>query len=45
LIELYTQGRFPFDRLIEFFSLNQINQAAEDTERGIAIKPVLRMPD
>jgi len=45
LIELYTQGRFPFDRLIEFFSLDQINQAAEDTERGIAIKPVLRMPD
>ena len=44
LIELYTQGRFPFDRLIEFFSFDQINQAAEDTERGIAIKPVLRMP-
>jgi aryl-alcohol dehydrogenase len=44
LIELYMQGRFPFDRLIEFFSFDQINQAAEDTERGAAIKPVLRMP-
>lgn len=45
LIELYMQGRFPFDRLIEFYPFDQINQAAEDTERGIAIKPVLRMPD
>jgi len=44
LIELYIQGRFPFDRLIEFFAFDHINQAAEDTERGIAIKPVLRMP-
>jgi aryl-alcohol dehydrogenase len=44
LIELYIQGRFPFDRLIEFYSFDQINQAAEETERGIAIKPILRMP-
>lgn len=43
LIDLYLQGRFPFDRLIEFFSFDQINQAAEDTERGTVIKPVLRM--
>ena len=44
LIDLYTQGRFPFDRLIEFYSLDQINGAAEDTGNGTAIKPVLRMP-
>jgi len=44
LIDLYKQGRFPFDRLIEFFSFDQINQAAHNTETGIAIKPVLRMP-
>ncbi len=44
LIDLYMQGRFPFDRLIEFYSLSQINQAAEDTGNGTAIKPVLRMP-
>ncbi|MEW6493250.1 MAG: NAD(P)-dependent alcohol dehydrogenase [Cyanobacteriota bacterium] len=44
LIELYLQGRFPFDRLITFYNLEQINQAAEDSEQGRVIKPVLRMP-
>ncbi len=44
LIELYIQGRFPFDRLLTFYPFDQINQAAEDTEHGLAIKPVLRMP-
>jgi len=44
LIELYLQGRFPFNRLIEFFSFDQIEQAVKDTESGIAIKPVLRLP-
>ena len=44
LIDLYMQGHFPFDRLIEFYSLSQINQAVEDTGNGRAIKPILRMP-
>ena len=44
LLELYMQGRFPFDRLISFYPFDQINQAAEDTEHGIAIKPIVRMP-
>lgn len=43
LIELYTQGRFPFDRLIKFYDLEDINQAAEDSESGETMKPVLRM--
>jgi aryl-alcohol dehydrogenase len=43
LIELYVSRRFPFDRLITFYPLEQINQAAEDSLNGIAIKPVLRM--
>ncbi len=43
LIELYEGGHFPFDRLIEFYDLEGINQAAEDSEEGTAIKPVLRM--
>ncbi|CAN5697463.1 NAD(P)-dependent alcohol dehydrogenase [soil metagenome] len=43
LIELYTQGRFPFDRLVKFYDLNDINQAAEDSEGGGTLKPVLRM--
>ena len=43
LIELYKQGRFPFDKLIKFYSLDQINQAAADSEAGGTLKPVLRM--
>jgi aryl-alcohol dehydrogenase len=43
LIELYRQGRFPFDRLIKYYPFDQINQAAEDMEKGRVVKPVLRM--
>jgi|CXWL01.1.fsa_nt_gi aryl-alcohol dehydrogenase len=43
LIELYTQGRFPFDKLVKFYNLDQINQAAEDSEKGITIKPIIRL--
>jgi aryl-alcohol dehydrogenase len=43
LIELHRQGRFPFDRLIKFYTLDDINQAAADSESGTTIKPVLRM--
>jgi aryl-alcohol dehydrogenase len=42
LIELYTQGRFPFDRLITFYPFDDINRAVEDMEKGRVVKPVLR---
>jgi aryl-alcohol dehydrogenase len=42
LIELYTQGRFPFDKMLKFYPFDQINAAAEDSERGKAIKAVIR---
>jgi aryl-alcohol dehydrogenase len=42
LIELYSQGRFPFDRLIKFYPLDEINQAVKDMGEGRVIKPVLR---
>jgi len=44
LIELYRQGRFPFDRLVTFYDLADVNRAAEDSEHGRVVKPVLRMP-
>jgi aryl-alcohol dehydrogenase len=44
LIELYRQGRFPFDRLIKFYEFDEINAAIDDAAKGITIKPVLRMP-
>jgi aryl-alcohol dehydrogenase len=43
LVELYQQGRFPFDKLVKFYSLDQINQAAEHSEKGITIKPIVRL--
>ena len=44
LIELYKKGLFPFDKLIRFYELDQINQAIEDSEKGVTLKAVLRMP-
>jgi aryl-alcohol dehydrogenase len=44
LIELYRQGRFPLDRLVTFYTLDQINQAVEDTEHGNVVKAIVRMP-
>jgi aryl-alcohol dehydrogenase len=43
LIELYKQGRFPFDKLVRFYDFVEINQAVEDSERGVTIKPILRI--
>jgi aryl-alcohol dehydrogenase len=42
LIALWKQGRFPFDKLIRFFSLDDIEAAAKASESGEVLKPVLR---
>jgi len=44
LIKLNAQGRFPYDRLIETFPLDQVNEALEASHHGDVIKPVLVMP-
>lgn len=41
MIELYKEGRFPFDRLIQTFTLDQVNEAEEASLDGSVIKPVL----
>jgi aryl-alcohol dehydrogenase len=43
MIELWRQGRFPFDRLVKFYDFADIGRALTDSERGITVKPVLRM--
>jgi aryl-alcohol dehydrogenase len=43
LIELYKQGRCPFDRMIQFYPFDDIEKAVEDMEKGVVIKPVLRL--
>jgi aryl-alcohol dehydrogenase len=42
LIDLYRQGRFPFDKMITFYPFADIEKAVEDMEKGRVIKPVLR---
>lgn len=44
LIDLWSQGRFPFDRLITAYPLADINQAVSDAESGATIKPIIEMP-
>ncbi len=41
LVELWKQGRFPFDKLIKFYPLSELNKAVEDTERGDVLKAVV----
>lgn len=41
LVELWRQGRFPFDRLIRFYPLSEIDAAAQASERGEVLKAVL----
>ncbi|SBS25909.1 Aryl-alcohol dehydrogenase [Marinomonas spartinae] len=44
LIRLYQAGKFPFDKLIKMYDFQDINQAVEDSESGVTIKPVVTMP-
>ncbi|MCY1671709.1 NAD(P)-dependent alcohol dehydrogenase [Novosphingobium sp. SL115] len=41
LIEHHLAGRFPYERLIEVFPFNQIEQAIAASESGKVVKPVL----
>lgn len=42
LVELYRQGRFPIDKLVKFYPLQDIEQAVADTQAGRVVKAVLR---
>lgn len=41
MIEMYKKGKFPFDKLIKKYELEDINQAFADSAEGFTIKPVL----
>ena len=43
LIDLYRQGRFPLERIIQFYPFARIAEAMHDSEAGRAVKPVLTM--
>jgi len=45
LMGLHLEGQFPFERLLKFYPLADINQALADVHAGAVIKPVIVMPD
>lgn len=45
LIELYRQGRFPFDRLVKVYGFDEIDQAIADAHEGGTIKAVLKVSE
>ena len=42
LVELWRQGRFPFEKLVQTYPFEQINDAFADSEAGKTVKPVLQ---
>jgi aryl-alcohol dehydrogenase len=45
LVDLIMAKKFPIERMIKFYDFADINLAARESSAGIAIKPVLRMPE
>ncbi len=43
MVELYMQGKFPFDKMIGFYPFERINDAVADQHAGKIIKPVLEL--
>jgi aryl-alcohol dehydrogenase len=41
LVDLYRQGRFPFDKMARFYPFEKIEEAIADHHAGKAIKPIL----
>lgn len=43
MVDLYMEGKFPFDKLCDFYSFDEINQAVSDQHSGKCVKAILRM--
>jgi aryl-alcohol dehydrogenase len=44
LVDYLMEGKMPVERMMTFYPLADINQAAADTAKGATNKPVLRLP-
>lgn len=44
LAQLHLDGRFPYEKLVSPFGLDEVNEAIEASASGDVLKPVLRMP-
>jgi aryl-alcohol dehydrogenase len=43
LVELWKQGRFPFDKLVKHYALADIHAGFEDSKKGSVIKPIVKL--
>ena len=41
LVQFYKEGRLPVDKLVKFYPFEKIEEAFEDSHKGITIKPIL----
>jgi len=41
LIQLWQAGRFPFEKLVQDYDLEHINDGFEDSKTGVTVKPVI----
>ncbi len=42
MIDLYKQGRMPFDKMIKYYPFEKINEAVADVEKGKTLKAILK---
>ncbi|WP_328902833.1 NAD(P)-dependent alcohol dehydrogenase [Streptomyces sp. NBC_00441] len=45
LIDLFRQGRLPYDQFVEFYPADQLTQAVQDARSGRTIKPLIVFDD
>ena len=43
MVDLYMEGKFPFDKLCQFYDFESINEAVEAQHRGECVKAILRL--
>lgn len=43
ITNLHRDGRFPLEKLVRRYRFDEVNQAIDDSDTGIAIKPILMM--
>lgn len=41
LVDLIAQGKFPLEKLVTNYRLEDVNKASEDTESGVTVKPIM----
>lgn len=45
LVNYYKRGLFPFDKLTKVYEFEQLNEAFEDSKKGTAIKPIVKISE